>query len=441
MKEIYQQYQSFIEENMEENAKGALAVRDFLTDKNLTYHGNTIRTLQIPKIFTKEDLDRFRKIVSTTYGIFQKVINTYLEDPSYRNLFPFGGELRDLILTPRGYDSVLPIARFDIFYNEENGDFKFCEINTDGTSAMNEDRVLNLALSKNPAHQYVSQSHTFSTFELFDPWVRTFCEIYATYKKRVEHPHVAIVDFLDGVEIAEFYEFQRRFETAGVTCEICEITQLSYHDHHLYSPTGKIIDAVYRRAVTTDLMQHRAEVRPFLEAFKNEDVCVIGALNTQIVHNKWLFHLLRGEETLSLLTAEERSFVLEHIPKTGLLSGESRDLRNVLSDKNRYLIKPLDSYASKGVYAGIDCTQAEWEAHIRTFGGNTYIYQEYCPPYRTANIDFLEKRPAFQDYSNMTGLYVYNGKFSGIYSRLAGGAVISSQYNERDCATLVLRDE
>lgn len=438
MKEIDQEYRSCIEENMEENAESAKTIRDFLTENNITYHDYTIRTLQIPKVFSKKDVARFREIVSTTYGIFQKVICTYLEDASYRNLFPFDGELRDLILTPRGYDSLLPIARFDIFYNEEDGSFKFCEINTDGTSAMNEDRVLNLALAKNPAHRHLLQSHSFSTFELFDSWVKTFFEIYSTYEKRVEHPHIGIVDFLGGVEIEEFREFRKHFEAAGATCELCEVTQLSYRDHHLYSPAGKIIDAVYRRAVTTDLMQRADEVRPFLDAFKNGDVCVIGALNTQIVHNKWLFRLLHGEETLSLLTPKERSFVLEHIPKTGLLSEKSSEFRNVLRDKDRYLIKPLDSYASKGVYAGVDCAPEEWEAHVREFEGNTYIYQEYCPPYRTANIDFLEKNPAFSNYANMTGLYVYNGKFAGIYSRLAGGAVISSQYNERDCASLVL---
>lgn len=437
MKKLDQEYRKFIEADMAGNARGAREVRDFLTGQNITYHGETIRTLQIPKTFGRQDVDRFRGIVSMTYGIFRKVIRTYLEDASYRKLFPFEGELKDLILTPRGYGSVLPIARFDIFYNEDDGSFKFCEINTDGTSAMNEDRMLNLALGKNPAHRSILKKHSFSTFELFDSWVRTFLKIYAEYPGASDHPHIGIVDFLGGVEIAEFQEFKKHFEAAGVTCELCEVTRLTYRNRHLYSPTGKVIDAVYRRAVTTDLMKRQNEVRPFLDAVKNQDVCVIGAFCTQIVHNKWLFRLLREEPTLSLLTKEEQQFVLAHVPATGLLSEKAGDLSEVIRNKDRYLIKPLDSYASKGVYAGTDCTQAEWETHIREFEGNTYIYQEYCPPFRTANIDFLEKAPAFRDYSNMTGLYVYNGQFAGIYSRLAGGAVISSQYNERDCATLV----
>ncbi len=55
-------------------------------------------------------------------------------------------KLEELILNRPTYYSPIPIARIDIFYNEKTGDFKFCEFNTDGTSAMNEDRKLNIAI-------------------------------------------------------------------------------------------------------------------------------------------------------------------------------------------------------------------------------------------------------------------------------------------------------
>ena len=102
-----------------------------LQHSSVAYHGRCVRTLQIPKVFTRRDIRRFQEIVSVTYGIFQKVIREYLDNPAYRKLFPFSPELEELILVPSRYDSLLPIARFDIFYNEETGDFKFCEINTD----------------------------------------------------------------------------------------------------------------------------------------------------------------------------------------------------------------------------------------------------------------------------------------------------------------------
>ena len=148
MESIRRQYQQIIEENFEENYQAALKTKDYLEHSSVAYHGRCVRTLQIPKVFTPEVAEKYGEIVTVTYGIFEKVIREYLENPEYRKLFPFSRELEDLILVPRGYDSLLPIARFDIFYNEEDDSFKFCEINTDGTSAMNEDYVLNQALSR-----------------------------------------------------------------------------------------------------------------------------------------------------------------------------------------------------------------------------------------------------------------------------------------------------
>lgn len=440
MESIRREYQTIIEENFEENREAAWKTRDYLLHSSVAYHGRCVRTLQIPKVFTPAVIDDFRGIVDTTYRIFQKVIREYLENPRYRKLFPFSPELEELILIPSLYDSLLPIARFDIFYNEENGSFQFCEINTDGTSAMNEDYVLNQAIELNPAHQAMKRRHKFSVFELYDSWVKTFLSIYQTYEKRREHPHVAIVDFLENASITEFEEFRRRFEKAGISCEIAEITQLSYENHRLISPLGRPIDAVYRRAVTTDVMARKEEVRPFLEAVKNQDVCLIGAFRTQIIHNKWLFKMLHEEPTLALLDPRERSFVKAHVPYTNLLAEGSARRNQLLREKDRWLIKPLDSYASRGVWAGCDCTEEEWEKHIDDSMGQNYIYQEYCPPFRTENICFIEEPAEFKAYTNMSGLFVYNGQFAGVYSRLSDGGIISSQYNEKAVPSLVLTE-
>ena len=440
MKQIAEEYRQEIRDHFEENRRAALEIKDYLEHSSVAYHGRCVHTLHVPKVFTKSVVEEYRRIVEVTYTIFEKVIKEYLKNPSYRKLFPFSRKLEELILIPNGYQSLLPIARFDIFYNEENGNFKFCEINTDGTSAMNEDYVLNMAVEKNPAHRKMKERYPMKSFELFDSWVKEFMDIYATYEKKTPRPYVAIVDFLEHCSITEFEEFRRRFEKAGYETEICEITKLTYRDHVLYSPTGHPIDVVYRRAVTTDVMEHYHEVGDFLAAVKNRDICLIGSFCTQIIHNKWLFQVLYREETAAFLTEEERQFVRKHVPKTELLLPEAETIGEVVENRGAYIIKPLDSYASRGVYAGIDFSREEWEKLVKEHAGEDYIYQEYCPPYRTENIYLVEEKPRWKNYTNMSGLFVYNGKFSGIYSRLSDGGIISSQYNEKAVATLYLND-
>lgn len=442
MKTIRDEYQAYIEKHFEENRASALEVKDYLEHSSVAYHGRCVHTLHIPKVFTEDIVEIYRGIVKTAYGIFEKVIRAYLADPGYRRIFPFSRELEELILVPNLYDSLLPIARFDIFFNEEDHSFKFCEINTDGTSAMNEDYVLNMAIGRNLAHTHMKETYSFRTFELFDTWVETFLSLYGTYeKRRAGKPYVAIVDFLEHCSITEFEEFRRRFALAGCECEICEITQMRYRGRTLYSPSGRPVDAVYRRAVTTDVMERYNEVQDFIAAVKNQDVCVIGSFCTQIIHNKWLFKALREEPTLSLLNEEERAFVEAHIPYTNLLEDPYCTKEEIAEEKDRWIIKPLDSYASRGVYAGIDYTQEEWRALVSAHFNKGYIYQEYCPPYRTGNIYFPDPEPVFKPYTNMSGLFVYDGALAGIYSRLSDGGIISSQYNEKAVATLVLEEK
>ena len=59
----------------------------------------------------------------------------------------------------------------------------------------------------------------------------------------------------------------------------------------------------------------------------------------------------------------------------------------------------------------------------------------------TENIYFGKKPYEFQLYSNLTGLYTYNGKFQGVYSRMSDGGIISTQYNEKTVATRYINKE
>lgn len=441
MHQIENEYKQYILEHEEECQASGAAIKEYLDHSTAAYNGLVVHTLHIPKIFTEKEIEYFRWIVKTTYSILTKVIREYIDNPAYRKYFPFSKELEELILVPNLYDSLLPVARFDIFFNEETWDFKFCEINTDGTSAMNEDYVLNQALALNDAHQEMLKKYAFSTFELYDSLVESFMKLYDTYEKKVENPYIVITDFMDHCCVNEFKEFAARFQKAGYETEICNIRDMTYRDGVLYSAAGHPIDLIYRRAVTCDIMAHYDEIQPFIQAVKDQNVCVMGSICTQIPHNKWLFKMLRDNATMKLLTEEEQKFVTDHIPYTNLMDDRFCRMDEILDDKDRWIIKPLDSYASRGVFAGIDYSDDDWEDIIHRHWNKNYIYQEYYHPYRTDNICFRDAHPEFHSYTNMSGLYVYNGEFAGIYSRLSTGGIISSQYNERAVTTLVLKEE
>ncbi len=430
---IRQEYIDYINGHMAEAAEGVADWKDNLERSALFAKGEiTSRPLMIPRIYTKETIGEFRKIADTTFGILTKAIREYIQNEDYRKLFPFPKELEELILVPTGYDALLPLTRMDIFYHEDTGEFDFCEINADGSTGMDEDRIEDDMMIHNAAHQEVLRHHSLKTFELLDGWVECFLSMYGAYDKRVDHPTVAITDFLEKGIVREFEEFVRRFQRHSVNCEICDIREFTFRDGALYSKKGHKIDAIYRRAVTADIMEHFDEVGDFLTAIREQKVFMAGAFCTQIVHHKWIFHVLHLPETKAFLTEEENAFVEKHIPKTVPLNEEWIALEEVLKNKDRYIIKPDDAYGSKGVFAGINMDQAAWEGRVREVYGTPCICQVYCPQYVDRNMDVLYDFGTWRTFINSTGLYVYNGTFRGVLARAAASSgTIDFYENER----------
>jgi len=427
VKDLNLQYAELIRERYEENLISGRAAVDYMNNSTAVYGSVPVACLFLPKLFSKSAWEYLQQATKTICSILDKVIKRYIADPEYRKLFPFSQDLEKLILSEAGYPQLLPIARLDIFFNEEDFSFQFCEFNADGASAMNEDRELNSALESCDALLKMREEYNIDSFELFDSWVREFMDIYGRYSKKAMSPRIVITDFMDKATKNEFIEFQKAFQKAGLETDICDIRDFSYSDNTLRTPDGKKVDVVYRRAVTRDIMEQKAEVSSFIQAALDNAICIIGHFRTQVIHNKRIFLILRLPETLSFLSDSEREFVLRHIPETHRLRSGDFDLEDVLTNKNDWVIKPEDFYGSHGVHVGIDMNAENWRKVVTEKTGKDYLLQRYCIPYRSLNMDFnIESTPDLKPYNNITGMFIYNGKLQGLYSRAGSTGRISS---------------
>lgn len=436
----FKQFKKYIDGHWVESKESALKITMAIQDSELNAgNGNYTRTLHVPKFFDQEDKHRFERIVDQTYMIFRKVIEAYRKDPQIRKLFPFSKELEELILLEPLYPIPIPICRIDVFFDENMKEFHFCEFNTDGTSAMNENRRLNEFLDLNNA--YMALKPKVEILELMESWVDSFLLTYASSKNAKTDPHIAIVDFLENAYLSELYQFEKLFRDRGFVCEVVDIRDLKYDGSKLVNAkTNTTFDAIYRRAVTKDVMEHYDELKDdFIQCVKDGNIILIGAFQTQIVHHKCINQVLFDEKMRAYLTKEECAFLDEHLPKTYDLTLEVAN--KIALQKDNWIIKPKDSYAAKGVWAGCDLDSHRWAKVIYDFVDHDYIAQEYIPPFKSENID-LVNHDHWMMYSNLTGLYTYNGVFAGVYSRMSDSGIISTQYNEKTVATLfLLKDE
>jgi hypothetical protein len=206
----------------------------------------------------------------------------------------------------------------------------------------------------------------------------------------------------------------------------------------LRDEAGLIIDAIYRRAVTSECMDRISEINDFIQAVLQKKVCLIGAFRTQVVHNKNIFRILHLDKTKSFLTHDEIEFINQHIPRTYELKTGLFDYDDVINNKDKWLIKPSDKYGSYGVEAGLNCSLDEWVQIINDKINTDYILQEYCTPFKTQNFYYNDKNePVYDMYNNMTGIFLYNGKVAGLYSRLMTGPVTTKQDEGRVAPTIL----
>ena len=436
---LEQFYYDHISANRQEHEKSGKEALDYLEHSTAKYHGKTIYSLYVPKLLNEQTVEVFRQTAETMAGIMRKVIVEYRENEEYRALFGFDKEVEQLIIHDPLYENVLPVCRVDIFYNEADGSFYFCELNTDGSSSMNEDRELCIAFEKTLLYKELRKQFEVKGFELFDSLATAFLENYKTYPYRVENPNVAVVDFLElGCSLEEFKQFAASFERQGCKAVVCDIRDLHLKEDGLYTKDGLRIDLIYRRAVTSDICDRKEQVRDFMEAVLSHKVCCMGSFCTQVVHDKSLFYILRHPMTKQILSEDENAFVATHIPYTEELRDDTIREFGILDEKEKWIIKPKNSYGARGIFAGVSCTQKQWEAAVNENKNANYVMQQFIMPYQTYNIDFHKENDALRKYSNLTGLYVYGGKFAGVYSRQSNKEIISSEYDENDIATIRL---
>lgn len=424
---INQEYIDLVKSNPDKYLEDYKITLDKVANSTAIYKGKPVPFLYHPMFFTEADVEKFKGMVDTLMSMTNKVTEKYLNSKDFRKKFAYSDLLEELILIDNGYDINVPIGRYDLFYGGDDN-YKFCEFNTDGSSAMNEDNTIGNILLETEALKEFGERYDLSLFELIDSWVEDIASIYNKWSGKGDKPNIAIVDFTESGTSAEFEVFKKAFIKKGYKAIIADPRDLKYRDGKLYFDDFRI-DLVYRRIVTFELIEKAHEIPEFIEAYRNKAFCCVGSIRSQIMHNKIIFKILHDEDTLDFLSEKERDFVKKHIPITGLFKGDREVFEKVLNNKDKYIMKPYDLNASRGVYAGKDLSFEEWKKKLEESWDKDYLYQEYFEPYKRDHIVFRNGKLEVDSFKSIIGLFIYKEKFAGIYTRIGEQSIISGVTN------------
>lgn len=391
--------------------------------RGFLYKGEPIPFSYEPLLISERDEVAFKRIVKETMSIVKKVTDEYVKNEEYRKLFNYSDFENELILHDPKYDMPVPMARFDVFYNGYE-DFGFCEINTDGSSAMFEDYAIKSLLMESKI--FSDLDWNFRGYNLFDSWIKQSTGLYKKFKGNLPKT-VLIADFNDTGTPDEFVMFKEHFENNGFKCVIEDIKNLEYNkdENKLYAK-GTPIDMVYRRVVMSDLEDRKDESKAFIDAYLNDAAFYIGSFRSQVVHNKVFFSVVHMDETKKILSDEENDFVKKHIPFTARFVGDDETFLKIVKDKDKYIFKPTNLNASRGVYTGKSLSEEEFIRVSRENFNKDYIYQEFISPKKLPFLELKEDSFEVIERGNMIGLFSYLEEFKGVYARMGLHDIIGS---------------
>lgn len=412
----------------------------YLSGTNALYHGGPVQWSFIPKVFSMRDVGYLAWIAETMGGIMDKVTRGFREDDALRRLFGFDPVVERLACAPVPYGSPIPIARVDIFLDEATGDFKFCELNTDGSSGMLvTEEVTRANLLTETGRRFAGRHRTLA-FDIYGACADAVLGAYRSAGGESPRPEVVAVDYAESIVAEEIEEFARVFDERGASLRFADIRDLTYRDGVLSDRMGPI-DCVWRRVVVSEM---RSKPCPGADALiacaLDGSVPVVGGFCSWPCATKTVFSVLRSDAVRGLLTPDEAAFVEAHVPETFMLDAGS-DLTR-FHERGRWIAKPRDGYNSMGVRAGSDCTPAEWSAVLSEMARTGGTVQEYVVPYASPNVEGGAAgagRP-LEPFMNMEGLFLLGGRFAGVFTRCGQAAVIGEFSGRLNMGCLVVDD-
>ena len=436
----------WIGENPEACLEDLAVIEETLKSSGLKAGGRLIEGIYPPKFYTEPAMEVFEELGTMAARIAVKTMTLYKKDEKFRRLFGFDRETEALIMIDSGLEGHLPILRADFFFDETTEQYRFCEFNTDGSSGMIENRELDRAFRRTHLAEAFGQYGRLESFDMFEPLTEAYTALYRQSPCAVEKPCFAIVDYLEKASsLDEFEVYRQSFEKRGIRAVIADIRTLRFDGEHLTTEDGQVIHAVYRRAVTSDILERRKEAEALLEAYRCHKVVLLGGFDTQIIHDKVFMMALQDDYALSLFTEEEQTFIRDHFPLTIPFNGENENRLDLIRNRRDYVLKPRSAYGSKGVIIGRDIPMLTWVETMCTLDRPDYLIQSYIEPWRSRHIsDEMPvtvvkgvKTPQLKRYYNMLGVYVIDGRPSGLYTRVSEHRVIATSRGGHTAASYV----
>lgn len=363
-----------------------------------------------------------RHVVTTLTMAMHRMARHALEHEEMQDALGVTAVERDLLGVEPGYRDLTALSRLDTFVSGEG--VHLVEYNAECPTGAGYNQRLFRVFDRLPPLREFAASHVLEKADGTDDTLQVLLACWREWGGEGT-PHVGIVDWDHVVTRGEFEIFAEWFNAHDVPTVIVDPRALELRDGRLYG-AGQRIDLVYRRLLTAEFIERRADCAVFEDAYRRQAACFVNNFRSKLLHKKLIFGLLWDPRWQSLLSEDERMLVRRHVPWTQRvqaghveIDGERVDLlAHAAAHQAELVLKPNDDYGGKGLLLGSDATQAEWRAGIERVlaTGDDYVLQQRIPLFQAP---FPDLDGHWQDYYVDLDPFFYRERMFGYMSRMS----------------------
>jgi uncharacterized circularly permuted ATP-grasp superfamily protein len=242
---------------------------------------------------------------------------------------------------------------------------------------------------------------------------------------------VAIVDWRGLPTAPEFELCQEYFEGQGLRVVIADPRELQYDGRRLRAGDFEI-DLVYRRVLTSELLEKPDAAEALVKAYEDHRVCVVNSFRAKLLHKKMIFALLSDEIYRGYFSDEEWAVCQRHIPWTRKVregsttyGGQRGDLLDhILHHQEDLVLKPNDDYGGKGITIGWEASREQWETALAGALSDCYVVQERVAV-RQQPYPLYDRGLIFADLSADLDPFLFGTEVTGALTRLSAAALLN----------------
>lgn len=401
-----------------------------LEEARFVFGGRLLSPYLRPHFVTRDEWKHISDVCATVWGAIEKVGHYAASDALMLEQIGLTEGERELLEVDPGYEEVSVTSRLDSFLTQES--YQFVELNAECPAGIAYQDVAAEIFLNLPVMRRFRERHNVSPMFCRENMLDALLRIYEKVRGKGERPKIGIVDYKGLPTEREFELFKEFFESRGYQTTIADPREVEIREGKLYHADFPI-DLVYRRVLTTELLEKKDECRALIDAYRSQAAIFVNSFRTKYVHKKMLFGILTDERHKHYFTDAEREAIRRSVPwtrrlkdeKTAYQGDEIELLDFVRNNRGRLVLKPNDEYGGHGVYIGWEMDEAEWDQAIEKSLAGDYLAQERVTTSRELfpHVNQSEGRVEMIEQLLDLDPLLFFGRVEGAFTRLSSSSL------------------